>query len=703
MNRICPLSRQRAVVAAIAVLAMGAARAADDTPSPAQNTAAAAASGSGTSSAGTSGVQSVIITGNPLRAEQLAAPATSISGDELVLRRGSSLGETLEGLPGVSSTYFGPNANRPVIRGQDGDRIRVLSNAGASLDASSLSFDHAVPIDPLVVERVEVLRGPAALLYGGSAVGGVVNAIDNRIPRAPLSGVSGAAEARLGGAAGERGLSGLVETGGPGFALHADAFWRKTDDLHVPGFDRPVDDGGTERRDRVVNSASEAKGGAVGGSMVWDHGFAGASVDTYRNDYGVVAEEDVTIRMQRDKLSLSGEVRDLGSFISTVRAQAGFTRYQHQELEGTGEVGTTFKNKGGDLRVEAVHGARTLGAGQLEGVFGVQAESSRFEALGEEAFVPTTRSRQAAAFVYEQWSLGKAFQLSGGLRAERSTVDSDGDADPADARFGPAMQRRFSPKSASLGAVWNLDAHWQLSGNAAYTERAPTSYELYANGVHAATSTFERGDTTQAKERGRNVDVALQWKSGHHHAKVGAFWSRFQNYIALVRSSEPDFIDDEGNSVPVYAFRGVPARLYGAEMDAGTRLWQGAGSIDLEGHVDLVRGNNLSTGEPLPRMAPLRATAALYWQHDAWSARAEVQHATKQTRVPGDDTTTPASTIVNLSAAYKLRLGESDALVFVKLNNAGNALAYNASTIGTVRPLSPLPGRALMAGLRVSF
>ncbi|MED5621119.1 TonB-dependent receptor [Ideonella sp. BN130291] len=705
MNRICPLSRQRAVVVAIAVLAMGAARAADDTPSPApaSTPATIASSASGTSSSGTSGVQSVVITGNPLRAEQLAAPATSISGDELVLRRGSSLGETLEGLPGVSSTYFGPNANRPVIRGQDGDRIRVLSNAGASLDASSLSFDHAVPIDPLVVERVEVLRGPAALLYGGSAVGGVVNAIDNRIPRSPVSGVSGAAEARMGGAADERGVSGLVEAGGSGFALHADAFWRKTDDLRVPGFDRPVDGGGTERRDRVVNSASEAKGGAVGGSMVWDHGFLGASVDTYRNDYGTVAEEDVTIRMQRDKLSLSGEVRDLGGFITTVRAQAGFTNYEHQEVEGTGEVGTTFKNKGGDLRVEAVHAARALGAGQLEGVFGFQGESSRFEALGEEAFVPTTHSRQAAAFVYEQWSLGKAIQLSGGLRAERATVDSDGDADADAAKFGPALQRSFSPKSASLGAVWNLDTRWQLSGNAAYTERAPTSYELYANGVHAATATFERGDTAQAKERGRNIDLALQWKDGHDHAKVGAFWSRFQNYIALVRSSEPDFVDEEGNAFPVYTFRGVPARLYGAEVDAGKRLWQGAGSLDLEGHIDLVRGDNLSTGEPLPRIAPLRATVALYWQQDAWSARAEVQHATRQTRVPEDDTPTPAWTIVNLSAAYKLRLGETDALAFVKLNNVGNALAYNASTIGTVRPLSPLPGRGVMAGLRVSF
>ena len=219
----------------------------------------------------------VVVTGNPLGANELATPSSVLSGTGLVLRRAGSLGETLDGLPGVSSSYFGPNANRPVIRGQDGDRIRVLNNAGASLDASSLSFDHAVPIDPLVLERIEVLRGPAALLYGGSAVGGVVNAIDNRIPKAPLTGLSGAVETRIGGAARERALSALVETGGNGFAVHGDAFRRITDDLRVPAFERPLADGTTERRTRIANSASQSHGGALGASLVWDRGYLGSA------------------------------------------------------------------------------------------------------------------------------------------------------------------------------------------------------------------------------------------------------------------------------------------------------------------------------------------------------------------------------------------------------------------------------------------
>lgn len=644
----------------------------------------------------------IVVTGNPLHSGDIAAPSSVLSGDKLAERRGSSLGETLHDLPGMSSSYFGPNANRPVIRGQDGDRIRVLSNAGASLDASSLSFDHAVPIDPLVVERIEVLRGPAVLLYGGSAVGGVVNAIDNRIPQLPVDRVGGAAEFRLGGAASERSASALVESGGSGFALHADAFRRRTDDLRVPAFAFPLQGGGSERRTRVANSSSDAEGGAVGASAVGTHGFIGASLDTYRNDYGTVAEEDVTLHMRRDKLSLSGELRDMKGAFSAIRGQFGWTDYRHEEVEGGGEVGTTFKHRGADGRLELVQAGRPLAGGELQGVVGMQAESSRFEAMGEEAFVPTTRTRQAAAFLLEQWSHALLGEMSAGLRLESVHVDSDGDV-MADLRFGPPQQRSFTPRSASAGAVLTLAAPWQLTANAAYTERAPTSYELYANGVHAATGTYERGDLQQAKERGRHLDLGLQWKQDADHAKFSAFVSRFANYIALTRTGEPDFVGIDGARMPVYGFRGVPARLYGLEIEGQKRLLSGEQTLDLETHADLVRGDNLATGEPLPRIAPVRLAAALDWQQGRWSARGEVEHAWRQHRVPADDLPTAGWTLVNLTASYKTTLGASDVLVFAKLGNVGNVLAYNAGTISTVRPLSPLPGRSLAAGLRVAF
>ena len=684
----CPFLRQR--------LAMAAAAALTTSWSP-----AAQAQSTAVPEAPVQALQPVVVTGNPLRSTQPSTPVSVLDGDALVLRRGSSLGDTLSGLPGVSSTYFGPNANRPVIRGQDGDRIRVLNNAGASIDAAALSFDHAVPLDPLVVERIEVLRGPAALLYGGSAVGGVVNAIDQRIPRTPGRGLSGAGELRLGGADGQRGASAVLDQGSDGWAWHADGFWRRTDDLRVPRFERPDGAGGTEPSTRVVNSASAAQGGALGASLVGAWGHLGLSVDHYGNDYGVVAEDDVTIRMKRDKAAVSGEWRDLAPWLPTLRVQGSLTDYQHQEVEGSGEVGTTFKNRGGDLRVEAVHARRAFAGGSLDGVFGAQAEASRFEALGEEAFVPSTRTRHAAAFWLGRWQADPRWQWSAGLRLERASVDSAGDADPAEPKFGAAAQRRFTPRSASLGWSGELGAGWRFTGSLSRTERAPTSYELYANGVHAATATFERGDTAQRLEQGRHGELGLHWQGSGRQVQLQVFRSDFGRYIALLPTGEPDFVNDDGEAFPVYAFRAVPARLQGWELQATQRLWQqGTRALDLEAQWDGVRADHRATGEPLPRIAPQRFKLGLAWQGAAWRWQGEVVRAQAQTRVPSDDAVTPGWTQLNVAGSYRWRWQGQDALLFLRLNNLGNALAYSASSTVTVRGLAPLPGRSASVGLR---
>ncbi|MBX3642884.1 MAG: TonB-dependent receptor [Rubrivivax sp.] len=643
----------------------------------------------------------VVVTGNPLRATDIAAPTSVLSGDALVLRRGTTLGETLDRLPGVSSSYFGPNANRPMIRGQDGDRIRVLSNSGASLDASALSADHAVPIDPLVVERVEVLRGPAALLYGGAAVGGVVNTIDNRIPKAALDGSGGSAEMRYGGPADERGASALVESGGKGIAVHADGFWRATDDLRVPWFPRPLAGGGSVMTDTIQNSASRSSGGAVGGSMVWDHGFLGASMDTYRSDYGVVAEPDVSIDMVLNKLTLAGEARDLGGAIDAVSGHWLWSDYQHQEIEGSGQVATTFKNRGSDLRLQAEHTKLDLGGGRLGGVFGLQAESADFSALGAEAFVPSTSTRHLAVFALEEYSAGDA-KLSFGARLARARLDSDGDG-PGQAQFGPPQSRSFTPFSAALGGLVKLAAQWQLSANLAYTERAPTFYELYANGLHVATGAYEQGNPALGLEKGTNLDVALAWKAkdAGHALKLGAFASDFSNYIALLATGQQ--VPAEGGPVPVYAFAGVPARMFGFELEGQWRLLSGAQQLDLDGTLDTMRATDEATRQPLPRIPPARLTLGLNWRLGDWSARIEGSHAAAQDRVPSDDPATAGYTLVNLSASYRLRFSDVDGLAFVRVNNVGNELAYNATSMATVRPLAPLPGRGVMIGLRLSL
>ncbi|MDP3824217.1 MAG: TonB-dependent receptor [Burkholderiales bacterium] len=646
-------------------------------------------------------LKEVVVTGNPLRSTDLAAPVSVLSGDELVLRRAGTLGETLNGLPGVSSSYFGPNANRPVVRGLDGDRVRVLSNAGASLDASSLSFDHAVPIDPLVVERIEVLRGPGALLYGGSAVGGVVNALDNRIPKEALNGVSGAAEVRFGGAERERGGAALVEAGNGQFAIHADVFGRETSDLKVPRY-TPVEGGvALDPTERVRNSAARTRGGALGGSLTFDRGYLGLSADTYDSRYGVVAEPDVLIRMKRDHVGVAGELRDTGGLIRTLRVQLNDTRYKHEEIEGSGEIGTTFKSSGTEARVELEHAP----IGPLRGLVGVQAEDFDFSALGEEAFVPSTRTRRQALFVTEEmaWPLGT---LSAGLRVERARVSSEGDADPGVPKFGAAAQRSFSLRSASLSNVYKLGPTWNLTGTLSASERAPTSFELFAGGLHAATGAFERGDPSLQTERGNNVDLAVEWKSGTDRLRMGVFSARFSRFIALqATGTDIPVTDEDGNvsNYPEYAFRSVPARLRGFEIDGRRRLIDSAWTLDLSGKLDLTRATDSSTGEPLPRVAPMRLALGLDAGFGAWAARIELDHAARQNRVPANDTATASYNIVNLSLTHKFELGGSHLLWFMKLDNVGNTLAYNASTIDTVRGLAPLPGRALKAGLRVSF
>lgn len=645
--------------------------------------------------------QTVLVTGNPWRDERPQSAASVLQGTPLLLRRGGALGDTLDGLPGVAATRFGPHASRPVIRGQDGDRIRILANGGATLDASSLSFDHAVPLDPLVIERLEVLRGPAALLYGGSAVGGVVNAIDNRIPAAPIDGVSGAIELRAGGAAAERSGAALVEGGAGGLSWHADAFLRRADDQRVPAFDRPTEDG-SERSTRIVNSAGRAEGGAVGGAWHGRDAMLGLSVDSHRQRYGTVAEADVTIRMQRDRIAAQGEWRWADGPFATVRGQWAWTDYRHTEYEGD-EVGTVFTQRGHDGRIELTQRAQSLAGGQWDGVLGLQADAADFGADGAEAFVPGTRTSQTGLFVLQRWQQGGT-QLSAGLRREWVRVQSDGDpADAPEPRFGEAQSRRFGPTMASLGLVQALANGWRLSASLAHTERAPTAYELYADGVHVATAAYERGDPAQRTERGRHAELMLAWQQHGHRLQATVFDSRFSRYIALLPTGGTVVDDEEGVTLPVYAFEAVPAALRGWEIEGRWRALDGAWRLDLEAQADAVRADNRRDGTPLPRIAPRRLTLGADLQHGAWGLRLQWRHAARQARVPADDLATAGWSMLDLALTHEQRLGPATLLWFLRGSNLGNTLAFNAATTPTLRPSSPLAGRSVSGGVQVRW
>ena len=662
-------------------------------------------------------VDEIVIIGNPLDARDVVSPVSTLSGTELLLKKGNSLGETLNNLPGVSQSWFGPNASRPVIRGLDGDRIRILNNLGSSLDASSVSNDHNPSIDALVIEKVEVLRGPAALLYGGAAIGGVVNIVDNRIPRNAISGVSGSLETRFGGAERERGTSAVTELGAGGFALHVDAFTRDTDDYKVPSSTGL----GLNNNNRIVNSASQAKGGAVGASYQFDKGYVGAMHSDYKTLYGTVAEEAVRIDMRQKRDSVEANFHGLDELITGVFAKFNQSDYEHTE-KNDGVPQTTFKNKGNDFRLEVKHAK----IGALQGVVGLQTENFDFSALGAEAFVPLTRTKNQAVFAFEELNAG-AWKIQFGGRIEQNKISSDGGSGSlANAvRFGDARTRAFTAGSASVGAIYKITPALSVTSNLAFTQRAPTFYELFADGPHGATGAYEAGNPSFGKERSTAIDLAMQWKEGASSARVGIFAQKFGNYISLRRTGLARDADSNGNDVgvtacadgtsvesgciakllPEFRYSAISARFAGFEIEGKQRLIDGLYTVDVEAKADYTRADDRTNHEPIPRVAPLRVTGGLVWAMGDWGARVEAQNVAKQNRFSSDDIGGPTGgyTFINAAATYGFKMDRFGGTVFLRGTNLTDRKAFNASSVDTIRGLAPLPGRGVKAGVQVNF
>ncbi len=631
----------------------------------------------------------VPVTGNPLgvSSDEMVVPVSILGGRELSLKRASTLGETLNGIPGVSATGFGPNSSRPVIRGLDAERVRIMQNGLGILDASSLSFDHAVSLDPLVIEQVEVIRGPAALLYGGSAVGGVVNAIDHRIPTEKLEGMAGRAEASVGGADSQNNLAGVIDIGNGKIALHADAYTRKTSDLDIPGFavsSRKSRADGTARdnRGRLVNSNATSEGGALGASLTFDDGYAGISYSGFRNNYGTVAEPTVRADMQSDRWDFASEIRELGSVIERVKFKLAHTDYQHQELE-SGEVGTTFKNRGLEGSIEAGH----TSIGNLKGVLGFQFQNSNFEALGDEAFVPSVNTQNKGLYIYEELPL-EQLKLSFGGRIEHVSVDSK-----SDDKFGPAQSNSFNPMSYAFGGLYTFDANWSLATNLSHNERAPSYFELYANGAHLATGQYEIGNPDFDKERSNGIDAQVRWKDGKNSFNFGAYYTRFSSFLGLLNTGAIDIESD----LPIAQFSTFAATFKGLEADGRFNI---ADNLDLTLRGDYVRATNRDNGDGLPRIAPLRLGAGLHYQKNSFGARMDVLHAFKQDRTAENELDTDSYTNLSAIVTYKLptKLGLE---VYAKANNLlDQEIREHASFL---KDIAPLGGRSVILGLRADF
>ena len=661
-------------------------------------------------------LSNVAVTGNPLgvSSDAMVLPVSILSGRELSLNREATLGETLNNLPGVAASSFGPNASRPVIRGLDAERVRIMQNGVGILDASSLSFDHAVAIDPLVIEQIDVVRGPAALLYGGSAVGGVVNAIDHRIPTEPVNGIIGRTEARVGGPDNQRNAAAVVDVGNGQFAIHADAYKRKTDDLNIPGFavsnrKNQADGTAQENNGKLINSSASSDGGALGASLTFDNGYVGSSYSGFNSNYGTVAEEAVRIDMKSQRLDIASEFRDLNTVISRIKMRYAHTDYQHQEIEG-GDIGTTFTNKGSQASLELGHAK----FGDLEGVLGMQFQNSRFAANGDEAFVPNVHTKSHAVYLYEEMPL-KALgldqlKLSLGGRAEHTTLH----ASAWDAKDKPAQAADFTAYSYALGGLYSIDSHWSVASNLSHNERAPSYFELYADGAHIATNQYEVGNPNFKKERSNGVDAQIRWKDAKNSFSIGAYYTRFNRFLGLLDTGRTrgtdgsinppadangfvDGTDGEESILPEAQFTAFAASFKGLEAEGKFNL---ANYWDLSLRGDYVRASNLDNNAALPRITPLRLGAGLNYQKNALGARLNVTQAFKQNRTAENELPTAGYTDVSAMATYKLP-SKLNVELFAKANNLLNQEIREHTSF--LKDLSPAGERSVLIGLRADF
>ncbi len=642
----------------------------------------------------------VIVRSSPLEQTLFESvhPVAILEGDGLTQKLKGTLGQTLAGEPGITSTSFGPGASRPVIRGLGGDRIRILENGIGSQDVSNISPDHGVSVDPIVAEKIEVVRGPAALLYGTSAVGGLVNIFDRRIPtELPVGPLEGRAEVRGGTNASERAGAFSLDAPIGNVALHFDASSRKADDYRIPGFARrdefrKENDGSlsSESKGKVRYSHAQTTSVALGTSYIFDRGFLGMAGSLFNTDYGVPnGEEDISIDGRRPKLDFRGRVEDPFVGIESVDLKVGMSDYQHTEFEGQ-ETGTIFKNKGFDGRVELKHKP----IGHFEGLFGIQAQTTRFTADGEEAFQPPTATDIYSAFLFEMLPISNVLRLEAGMRI-------DGQATEANTFGQESRSRDFTTLSQSFGVVWNPVAEYALALSVARTERAPTGQELFANGPHVATAAYERGDDDLEVERSLGFDLTLRKESGRVTGSVGGFYNRFNNYIGLNPTGE--IVDD----LPVYVFQAQPVDFYGFEAQTAIHLLSEDPSLreahDLAFRVqsDYVWAQDRDTHDALPRIPPLRVKVGLNYVRELFTASLDVMHVFAQQRTVDFETNTDAYTTLNLGLSQGLTVNNIPIEIFVRGENLTNEKVREH--VSFLKDITPQPGINLISGVRVTF
>ena len=612
-------------------------------------------------------------------------PTSVLAGQDLAKQLEGTIGATLSAQPGVSERSLGPGPSRPVIRGLDGDRVLILQDGQRVGDLSSQSGDHGVVVNPASARRIEVVRGPATLLYGANAIGGLVNIITDEIPTRPEAGVSGNLTFDVGTAANVGAIAGDVHVGNGTVALHVAGGGRRSSDVSTP--DGPVE-----------NSQSRSGFGNVGLAWTGERGYLGGSYGYDDTRYGIPIVEEGTLQVtpRRHAMTVRGEVQGLDGAFNAVRATLAHRRYRHEELEGT-EVGTRFQNHTTELELTGKHHA----LGRLSGSVGGWMLERAFDARGAEALSPAVDERGFAAFVYEEVSWSHT-TVQFGARLDHTRFQP----------FGAARQR-FTNPSVSFGLLVRPAAtrdDLTLAASVARTARNPALEELFFFGEHHGNFAFEVGNPELDSEKALGFDVSLRWRLGRVSGEVTYFRNDIEDYIFRSPLSQEAFDDREEEferrfpgratepggpgrdggeaQLELIEFIGADSVLQGVEVHADVQF---SAQLRAEIGIDYVQGSLKATDDPLPRMPPLRLRGGLRYQRNAFQAGGEVLAVARQDRVFGEESETAGYGALKLFAAWSFESGRLVNTITARLDNATNELYRNHLSL--IKEFVPEMGR----------
>ncbi len=640
-----------------------------------------------------------------------ARPVTVLSGKELQTKMGTTIGDTLKNELGVTSQSFGAGVGTPVIRGQSGPRVRVMQNSLGNNDVSNLSPDHANAVNPIIAERIEVLRGPSTLLYGNGAIGGVVNVIDNRIPEQVPDKVLGGAGAQRYDSATNLTSSALKLEGGKDlFAYHVDGFYNDQGNTHIGG--QPIDDALAHQTQPdldivdnpngvINNSNARSRGGSAGASIIGDVGLVGAAINSLENNYGIppngTGGAPIRVQMNQTKYDFKGQLNKPFAFAEELRMKFGYTDYKHVELDD-GVPATTFTNQSYESRLELEH--QSLGI--VKGVLGFQSVNSQFAALGAEALVPKSAIDSYGLFAVESFAVRDVtYEL--GVRGEWQGIAPE----------TTYSSVSYVPLSGSVSALWDITKQHQLSLAVTQSQRAPQVQELFSNGVHEATMSYEKGDANLRKEISYNLDLGYKFNTDWMTSEFNLFHNWVNDYIYQQQASyvfnESTELPESGLScpvgdacLPVLQSAQANAIFKGFEAKTIFPLMQNRyGAVDLTLFGDYTRGS-FDQGGNVPRMPPLRYGLQLSYEKNDWSTDVRLTRGEAQTYAGDNQSNTPGYLLLNLGAQYQVAsFHESQVMLFAAGKNMLNENIRNSTSY--LRNFSPDPGRSAEIGIRVSY